>query len=713
MHTSDHLTYSFGEFRLDLARGALFRGTVEVKLRPQSFDVLKFLVDNPGRLVSKNELIERVWNGMAVTDDSLVQCMKDIRRALGDDTQQTIKTVPRRGYLFDGDVSKNGGAIYKEETRGVHLVFEETVEGDVETHGRAEPRTISRRLGTAASLATALIVLAGVGSAGYVYFFRRPTPPFTSVTMKPLTTDGKATLAAISPDGKYVAFVSEEPPGERSVWVRQVAAINPTRIVPPARVGYEGVTFSPDASFIYFVRDRTLFQIPTLGGTEPRKILDDVGGEISFSPDGSRFAFVRLGDGKGSGTRVMIANTDGSGEPQVLARRTPPEVFRAGCAWSPDGERLACTGGDNQLFGQMYPVIVSVADGSTTTMTSRQWNHIGQKQWIADGSGFVMDAVGNAGVGPQLWYVSYPAGDARQVYSNPNGYRHPSMTADSHYLVAIELNDRINMQSIDIAAPEKEPVKLSSGTIGTENVNTTTPDGRILFDSETDGDRDLWIMNADGTGRQQLTFGPPMEGDANLSRDNRQIAFARASQGIWIMDVDGGNKRQLAEFGMFPEYSPDGKWVYYTLPRERWSLRKVSIDGGESVRVTEHPAVQPAVSPDGRLLAYMHFVNRNDAELYVVVAETMEIIKKFPATPRAQFEIEWAPDGSAIAYNATMDGVDKIVRQPFEGGIPQVIVAAASESEKIGGFTFSRDGRRLFYSVGPIHQNVVLFTLER
>src|SRR5204862_8200539 len=93
-----HEIYSFGEFRLDLTRGALYLGNEELKLRPKSFDVLKYLTQNQGRLVSKDEIIDAIWKGTSVTDDSLVQCLKDIRHALGDSAQQIIKTVPRRGY---------------------------------------------------------------------------------------------------------------------------------------------------------------------------------------------------------------------------------------------------------------------------------------------------------------------------------------------------------------------------------------------------------------------------------------------------------------------------------------------------------------------------------------------------------------------------------------------------------------------------------------
>lgn len=85
---------------LNLARFSLQSGEAEIFLRPKSFEVLRFLAVNAGRVVTKEELIEKVWSGTFVTDDSLVQCIRDIREALGDHDRQIIKTLARRGYLF-------------------------------------------------------------------------------------------------------------------------------------------------------------------------------------------------------------------------------------------------------------------------------------------------------------------------------------------------------------------------------------------------------------------------------------------------------------------------------------------------------------------------------------------------------------------------------------------------------------------------------------
>jgi len=102
--------YQFGEFVLDVARGCVFKEDLEVRLRPKVYEALKYLVENPGRLVAKQELMQAVWPDAFVTDDSLVQCTLELRRALDDRSQQLLKVVPRRGYIFTAAVMKRSAS---------------------------------------------------------------------------------------------------------------------------------------------------------------------------------------------------------------------------------------------------------------------------------------------------------------------------------------------------------------------------------------------------------------------------------------------------------------------------------------------------------------------------------------------------------------------------------------------------------------------------
>src|SRR3954447_20966539 len=98
--------WRFDHFTLDLARGALLAdGGAEVALRPKSFALLRLLVENPGRLLDRDAIMAAVWPGVVVGEESITQCIRDIRKALGDEAQRLLKTVPKRGYLVAAEVT--------------------------------------------------------------------------------------------------------------------------------------------------------------------------------------------------------------------------------------------------------------------------------------------------------------------------------------------------------------------------------------------------------------------------------------------------------------------------------------------------------------------------------------------------------------------------------------------------------------------------------
>lgn len=105
-----HRIYAFGEFSLDVDRGMLLRDGKEIRLRLQAYEVLRILVEQHGRLVSRETLLNQVWGRKAVSDDCLTHCLIDIRKALGDRSKTLIRTVPRRGFILDVPVRRPGDA---------------------------------------------------------------------------------------------------------------------------------------------------------------------------------------------------------------------------------------------------------------------------------------------------------------------------------------------------------------------------------------------------------------------------------------------------------------------------------------------------------------------------------------------------------------------------------------------------------------------------
>ena len=160
----------FADFTLDLKRACLLRRGEEVKLRPKSFEALRYLVEHHGRLVTKAELIQSVWPHSFVTDDSLVQCLRDVRAALGDQQQTYIKTVPRRGYIFDlavRSLAPTSSTVY-EQQEGLRIFVEQ----------RDERTRLARR--TKLLSLTASVGLLGLAiAASYFWISGRSKQPQT------------------------------------------------------------------------------------------------------------------------------------------------------------------------------------------------------------------------------------------------------------------------------------------------------------------------------------------------------------------------------------------------------------------------------------------------------------------------------------------------------------------------------------------------------
>jgi formylglycine-generating enzyme required for sulfatase activity/DNA-binding winged helix-turn-helix (wHTH) protein len=169
-----HRVMRFDRFALDLTRGCLRSGGRDIELRPKTFEVLRHLAQNAGRLVSKEELFEAVWPNVVVGDDSLVQCIRELRQKLGDDEHGLIKTVSRRGYLLDA-ARRPPEATRPVQPAWTHLALKLREVSQNLTANLVALRQVMR--GTPwRTLAAAACVLACAGTAG-VYLLSRSMMP--------------------------------------------------------------------------------------------------------------------------------------------------------------------------------------------------------------------------------------------------------------------------------------------------------------------------------------------------------------------------------------------------------------------------------------------------------------------------------------------------------------------------------------------------------
>ena len=227
-------------------------------------------------------------------------------------------------------------------------------------------------------MATGFVIAAGLVYALYRAASPAPAPP-AALEFTRVTGSGDVMQADISPDGKYVAYVRETG-GKQSLWLKQLATESDVQIATLGEDVCPGLAFSPDASYVYFVRhnpskpEGELYQTAFLGGTA-RKMLSGISGPPAFSPDGQRLAFVRSTPGEDS---LLIASLDGSGE-RVLASYKPPEGISFNrVAWSPDGKTLA--------FVHYSPELVLTTIGRKAVQPSRWRAHSGGTSGISPGS---------------------------------------------------------------------------------------------------------------------------------------------------------------------------------------------------------------------------------------------------------------------------------------------------------------------------------------
>jgi Tol biopolymer transport system component len=625
---------------------------------------------------------------------------KIIRRSLAKD--------PSRRYQTATDLRNELEELKQEVDSGV-------------TVSMAAPRTsASRPSPPRAKWIAGAAVLAVAAVALTLYFIKGRTEIAPELTFVPdrftrLTSGGNAFLAALSGDGRYVVHIKNTGL-EPGLWVRQTATSSDVQIVPPARVRYDGLTYSPDGDYVYYVIYSltggvgTLHRVPVLGGPSQR-VLEDVDSRITFAPDGKQFAFMRGAPSEGT-SFLMMADANGANVREV-ARLAPPEQFQLlGPSWSPDGRTILASaqslrGGPNVLV-----YAVDAGGGSLRPIGRQRWRNVGDLEWLPDGRGFVMSAADPTATGPQLWQVDYPSGEARRITNDLNNYIGVSLSSDARTMVTVQAENTSNlwvMPGDDLARGKQ----LTTGRGRGDGLNglAWSPDGRLIFGSIASGRPEIWTMDADGGNARQLSNDESPSVAPSPSPDGRYIVFQKLkSEGvyIWRMAADGSDAKALTTGGaeFQPVVSADGRTVYFNSPASGQPIPyKVSIDGGETVKISNDYFRPVGVSPDGRLLLGIGWdaAERRSA-MGTLAAEggTVQLLKHIPGVGAI-----WAPGGQAVTHIAVLPEGLALMTTPLSGGPSKLLFRPR---ENLFTFAWSPDGRQFAVAQGSGSSDVVLIT---
>ncbi len=590
--------------------------------------------------------------------------------------------------------------------------------------------------------------------------------PFQSMRLTPLTSSGNLAGAALSPDGRLLAYLVDRR-NRRSLRVKQIATGSDVEIAPAQEPdAFRSLSFSADGDYLYYLgRDQenrqysSLYRVPSLGGAATR-ILFDVDSGVAVSPDGTRLAFSRGYPQRGE-SALLVANADGSGERELATIVQPDVLIYATPSWSADGQRIA-TAVRRLLGGFREDVVVfDAASGEPETVAGRSFVNVRSVTWLPGDRSLLVAAVAFSDpTAMQVWRLSYPDGVPRRVTNDLDDYFDLSVSRDGTSLTAIASRREAGLHVFPAAGGEGRPVSSGSTIENAVDSFVPLPDGSIAFAAMTDRFLQIWTITRDGTRRQLTTgnsfnFGPraaPGSGDIVFNSAGRDVVVH-----LWRLASDGGSPVQLTDGGgeILLDVAPDGSTALFSpmdAPQEIWS---VPTDGGEPRRIASGSPGSIGFSRDSKHVAYV-VLERQDERLVtaieVVPAEGGEPTKRRVLPPDG-FNVGWGPGDDELTFVRQLAGAGNLWTVGFENGEPRQITQFADgriaawrwspdravvvvnrildetgnlwsvgaeggeprqltdfASGQIFDFQWSADGRELVVSQGEINPDAVLIT---
>jgi Tol biopolymer transport system component/DNA-binding winged helix-turn-helix (wHTH) protein len=639
----------FGGFEVDLRAGELRRGGLKVKLAGQPFDVLVTLLEKPGRVVTREELHDKLWAQDTFVDfeHGLNKAINKVREALGDtaDNPRFIETLPRRGYRFLAPV-------IQPETPDIEIADQLAPAANQVVVASPAPNATLKRpwIWLAVLVGIVVVVFLVIESLA-------PRPPRV-LHYTQLTNDGLRKAGSLATDGSRIYFPEQD--RQQNVFIAQVS-VNGGTTTTVARLRPEVAAF--------FMQTANLDYSPA----RSELLIDAV-----QSP-------------------LWALNIPGDPTPRRLS-----DVLADGAAWSPDGQSLA--------YGRLNELYVAKADGSDSRKIATVQGHPVYLRWSPEGKvvRFTLDAWENSRI--SQWEIDAGGSNLHPLFFNwqsrTDGFG--SWTPNGNYFVYNSF--LANGDAMILARREKnglfqtrvhDPVELTSGPISFF-APLPSNDGKTIFAVGTLDQGQL--MRYDGKTHGWVPYlGGISAADADFSRDGEWVTYVLIPQGtLWRSRVDGSERAQLTAAPLrasMPRWSPDGKHIAFAglKPGGRWSIYMISAEGGDAelLAAPEKKYYQdPNWSPDGKRLV---FSESDEAPMAIHILDLQSRqVSDLPGS-KGLFSSRWSPDGRFILANTSDIGPNPqklmlfdVNRQSWQECC-QITASYAN---------FSRDGKYLYFSDG-------------
>jgi Tol biopolymer transport system component/DNA-binding winged helix-turn-helix (wHTH) protein len=614
------LQYRFDDVEIDVQNVRVTVGSEVRPLEPKSFRLLLFLVENAGRAVSKDEIMQAVWPDAFVSDNSLARAITQIRKALGDDPKSPryVETVPTIGYRFVGNPVGDAVGV----PSGV-------------PSDSAERRVSSGRRRTLIAISAGVCLVLAAGAGIYWILAARYSAipyPMRVVSASKLTSyEGDEREPAVSPDGSLVAFSwSGATADNYDIYVLKASGQEPLRLTQdPAPESFPA--WSADGSQIAFIRRKDagaeLVVVPALGGPE-RVLLE----------------FPRMG-----------ADLDFSQHPVLTWSRDDKTIVYSGQSGADEQYRLYAL---SVSTGEVRPISSpeSGVVGDSSPALSSDGRFLAFVRYLAPRNGRLLIQKLDPGM--------VPSGDPIVVKSTALDPRSPVWLEDGRQLLFADPTG-IFQWDRDRGATQ---IYASDGVLGSASAGPKK-DGKLPLAVSVDKwDSDIWQipLNPQGTratgGASILQRSTASDAHPDYSPDGRMIAFSSDRSGggeIWIADADGSHPRQLTHLGAhilsYPRWSPDGtKIAFHARVPDIAEVYVVDVKQGAPRQITQaNPGLALVTwSRDGKYLYASTLVGGHATEY------------RFPATGGAMQRL-W----DCALLKESVDGRYAVYWKPNKAGI--------------------------------------------
>ena len=721
--------YRFAEFQLHADEHLLLRGDERVWLSPRNFNLLVKLVENAGHLLTKETLVNEVWEGSFVEEGNLNRTISNLRKALGEKPNENrfIETIPRVGYRFVAPVElvTNDAALAESAAMASDVLpetggnTEAVLAAEGETQWKSTLPGITGRLLRRRPLALALVLVVIAVFGLYLWRIRGPgaavvpaeTDRYAPVALSHATTedgvarwtkDGRVRFNRVyanrkteswimNADGTNQVQAGDFPNLQWGVWspddqkvifgkaddrlrLYLANADGSNEVALP--FGVTNLDWSPDSKQIVYqesVDSNSEIFVYSLETRESKNISNNPAfdADPSFSPDGKQITFVSGRDGN---AEIYVMSIDGGN----VKRLTDNPAVDTHPAFSPDGTQILFSSDREKEHSDVY---IMNANGSGEPVNLINWEkssqYAGPGSWSPDGTKilFMSNQTGKDGI----YIMSAEAFRPQKILMDAhNELGSPAYSPDGKSIAyQVQLEDKSG--ELHIWNLETNRDSLVIRTKNADLAPAWSPSGQwIAFRNRVEDNTEICLIRPDGSGLKNLTQNPAADVAPSWSPDGRQIAFVSNRDGnyelfqIYVMDAGGSNQHR----------------VYYSQATSGW----------------------PSWSPDGRSIVFANDKEDNRSgnfEIFIIEPDTGEPERRLTFRRRYDVSPVFSPSGKRIAFASNTDGNHEIYVMNADGtGLLRLTRDAADDSaphwspdETKIVFSSNREGRFALYEL--------------